>query len=304
LRKHPIVFGFLVTSAVLICFAGMFVLSLWMLHGIDTDGSFFSLRDSVAVVEVRGAIWESRNIIEQLQHYADDGNVKAIVLRVDSPGGAVGPSQEIYDEVKRINDFENPDRKPIVVSMGSVAASGGYYISACADQIVANPGTITGSIGVIMEFIDYQGVYEWVGLKSNVIKTGEFKDIGSGTRDMTAADQELLQGVADNVLDQFVQAIVEGRNMAPELVKANADGRIFSGQQALELGFVDKLGNLKVAIDEAAMLGGIDGEPNVIYPPRRQPRGLFSLMFRGVAEAMLDMMAEQDRGDIRFSFRH
>ncbi|MDP8254117.1 MAG: signal peptide peptidase SppA [Candidatus Alcyoniella australis] len=302
MRKRPILFGFIITSIVLVIFGSMLVLSLWMLRGLRGESSLFNLGDSVAIIEIRGVILDSRGVIEQLRKYDDDGGIKAIILRIESPGGTVGPSQEIYQEVMRIRNQGNEDGKPVVASMGSVAASGGYYIAAAADRIVANPGTITGSIGVVMEFLNYEGVYEWAGLKSNVIKTGRFKDIGSPTREMSQDERDLLQTMIESVLDQFVGAIVEGRSMDQSLVRENADGRVFSGQQALELGFVDELGNLQVAIDLAAQLAGIEDEPNVIYPPRRQQRGLFYMLFRGAADAFFDAAAQHDTGDLKLLY--
>jgi protease-4 len=188
-------------------------------------------------------------------------------LRIDSPGGGVGPSQEIYDEVKAVDLV-----KPVVVSMGSVAASGGYYIAVPAREIIANPGTIIGSIGVIMEFTNFQELLEKIGLNSVIVKSGQYKDIGSPTREMTAAEREILQDLIDDVHSQFVSSVADGRNMDEEAVRAIADGRIFSGRMAMGMGLVDGMGNLEVAIRRAAELGGVDGEPNVVYPPGKKPR--------------------------------
>ena len=263
MKKRP----FLLASALLV---GIFVFFLALavtvasFMGRPTD---FALGDKVGVIEVYGVIADSRQVIEHLHDFRDNDSIKAIVLRIDSPGGGVGPSQEIHDEVKIVDAI-----KPVVVSMGSVAASGGYYIAAPAREIIANPGTIVGSIGVIMEFANFQELLEKIGLSSVVVKSGEFKDIGSPTRDMTVAERQILQNLIDDVHSQFVTSVADGRHMDEQAVRAIADGRVFSGRMALTLGLVDGLGNLDVAIKRAAGLAGIDGEPKVVYPPGKKPR--------------------------------
>ena len=220
--------------------------------------------EKVAVIEIIGVISRSEEMIEQIHQYRDDHTVKAIVLRIDSPGGSVSPVQEIYTELKKL-------KKPIVASLGSTAASGGYYIACAANQILANPGTLTGSIGVIMQFMKLKGLYEKVGLEQQVIKSGAFKDIGSSSRDLTDKERALLQGTIDDVHNQFVDAIFEGRkaHLTREEIVALADGRIFSGHQALEHKLVDQLGNLPDAIELAGKLGGIAGKPKTIRTKRK-----------------------------------
>lgn len=263
MKKRP----FLLASALL---AGIFVFFLVL---AVTVASFmgrpanFVIGDKIGVIEIFGVIADSRQVIEQLHDFRDNENIKAIVLRVDSPGGGVGPSQEIHDEVKAVDA-----QKPVVVSMGSVAASGGYYIAAPAREIVANPGTITGSIGVVMEFTNFQELLDKIGLSSVVVKSGEYKDIGSPAREMTSKEREILQNLIDDVHSQFVQSVAKGRNLNEEDVRQLADGRIFSGRRAMEMGLVDRMGNLGVAIKLAAELSGVDGEPNVVYPPVKGPR--------------------------------
>ncbi len=217
--------------------------------------------DKVAVVEIEGVINNSFDINKQLQEFAEREDVKAIVIRIDSPGGGVGSSQEIYREV-----MKTKAKKLVVVSMGSVAASGGYYIAAASNRIVANPGTITGSIGVIMEFANVEALLNKIGLKGNVIKSGQFKDIGSPIREITAKEKKILQNVIDNLHGQFVDAIATGRGIERSKIVKVADGRFFTGTQALELQLIDELGNLGDAIDRAAALSGIKGRPVVIYP--------------------------------------
>ena len=215
--------------------------------------------DKVAVIDVTGTISRTETIIDQIHQYRDDQGVKAIVLRINSPGGSVAPVQEIYSELKKLE-------KPIVASMSSTAASGGYYIAAIADEILANPGTLTGSIGVIMQFTKLKGLYEKIGLERQVVKSGKFKDTGSPLRDLTDEERALLQATLDDVHGQFIDAVFEGRqeHLTREAVVALADGRIFSGQQALEHKLVDQLGNLADAIDRAGELGGISGKPKVL----------------------------------------
>jgi protease IV len=222
-------------------------------------GKNIPLKNSIAMVRIEGPILDSKNAIEEIKEYAKDSSVKAILLRIDSPGGAVGPSQEIYAEVVRA-----AAKKKVVVSMGSVAASGGYYIASAASRIFANPGTLTGSIGVIMEIPNIEGLMDKIGIKTEVIKSGKNKDIGSTFRKMTKEEKELLQGVMDTVHEQFIKAVAEGRHMKVEDVRAIADGRIFTGEQAKEKGLVDELGTIEDAIAATAKLAGIKGEPEVI----------------------------------------
>ncbi len=220
--------------------------------------------DKVAIIDITGTISRTETIIDQIHQYRDDQAIKAIVLRINSPGGSVAPVQEIYSELKKLE-------KPIVASMGSTAASGGYYIAAIADEILANPGTLTGSIGVIMQFTKLKGLYEKIGLEQQVVKSGKFKDTGSPVRDMTDEERELLQVTLDDVHNQFIDAVFEGRqeHLTREEIVALADGRIFSGQQALGHKLVDQLGNLPDAIDRAGELGGISGKPRVVRTKRK-----------------------------------
>ena len=217
------------------------------------------LKDRIALVRIEGPILDSQNAVEEIKEYGKDSSVKAILLRIDSPGGAVAPSQEIYSEVKKV-----AASKPVVVSMGSVAASGGYYIACPATRIVANPGTLTGSIGVIMEIPNIEGLLNKIGVKNEVIKSGKNKDIGSAFRAMKPEERKILQGVMDNVHEQFIRAVAEGRKMKIEDVRTIADGRIFTGEQAVSEGLVNDLGTLEDATKIAAKLGGIKGEPEVV----------------------------------------
>lgn len=276
MKKHPVVMALLTLGAIFI----FFLLIAVGLTGLLERRSALSLGGAkVGVIEVVGVIEDPAKIIEDLIDFRDDGSVKAIILRVDSPGGGVAPSQEIHEEVKKAQL-----EKPIVVSIASVAASGGYYIAAPAQKIMANPGSITGSIGVIMEFTNYQDLLGKIGLRNEVVKSGAHKDIGSAVRPMTEADRRILQSMIGDVHEQFIAAVAEGRGLDPVKVRELADGRIFTGRQARSVGLVDELGNLEDAIELAASLAGIDGEPNVVYPPRDKPKFLEYLVQETVSQ--------------------
>jgi protease-4 len=225
-----------------------------------------SNEDRIALVRVEGVILDAQQTVGELKRFADNPSVKAIVLRIDSPGGGVVPSQEIYDAVKRVR---NKNNKMVVASMGTVAASGGYYIAAATDRIIANPGTLTGSIGVIMELANLEGLLKKIGVESLVVKSGQYKDIGSPLRKMSEGDRRILQSVMDDVHRQFIQAVAEGRSLDEAEVQPLADGRIFTGRQAREMKLVDELGDLEDAIRLAADLAGIEGEPKVVEPRKR-----------------------------------
>ncbi|HYJ31942.1 MAG TPA: signal peptide peptidase SppA [Candidatus Binatia bacterium] len=225
------------------------------------------LSGRVGLVEIVGEIDDAEPIVDQLDRMQRDSSVRAVVIRLDSPGGGVAASQEIYEAVKRVHD---EGKKPVIASMGGVAASGAYYVACAADSIVANAGTLTGSIGVIMSFPNTEDLFRKVGIRFETIKTGKFKDIGSMWRPMTDEERKLLEGVLSNVYDQFVDAIVEGRSLAREDVLPYADGRIFSGDQAQEYGFVDRLGDLDDAVQLAGQMAGISGQPVVVRKERRR----------------------------------
>lgn len=201
----------------------------------------------------------SETIMEQLRLAGEDSNIKVVLIRINSPGGSAPAAQEIGDQI----DVLKNQGKKVVVSMGDTAASGGYWLAAKADKIVANPATLTGSIGVIMETQNLQGLYEKIGIKNEPIKSAPLKDIGSSSRPMTPEERKILQGMVDDIYNQFVEVVAKGRKMPVATVRELADGRIFTGRQALELGLVDKLGNFNSAIDYAAELAGIKGRPEL-----------------------------------------
>ena len=216
-----------------------------------------AIGDKVAIIEIHGVINDSEEIIKHIHLHRNNTSVKAIVLRIDSPGGGVAPVQEIYSELKKLKS------KPIFASMGSTAASGGYYIACAAQEIFANPGTLTGSIGAVMQFIKMKTLYDKIGIEYQTIKSGEYKDIGASQRNMTPAERNLIQKTVNDVRSQFIQAIIEGRSdrLTPDEIEACADGRIFTGKQASEKMLIDQLGNLQDTINYAAQTVGIKGEP-------------------------------------------
>jgi len=237
------------------------------LSGMNGFSKVMSTGDKIAIIKIEGVITQSDEVIKQIEECTKNDNVKGLLVRVNSPGGAVAPSQEIYDELVR---FKKSGKK-LVVSMGSLAASGGYYIAAPADKIIANPGTITGSIGVIINFTNFKKILEKVGIKNETIKSGKLKDVGSPFRDMTPEEKAVMQGMIDNVYEQFVTVIAKERNLSIEEVKHLADGRIYSGEQAVELKLVDQLGNLHVAKDVIMELTGITNEKAFFEKKKEQP---------------------------------
>jgi protease-4 len=260
------------------------VVVLSALGPLILDGAWFG-GERVAVVRIEGVIVDSRDAIEELRKFRDNPNVKAIVLRIDSPGGGVVPSQEIYSEVLKTR---TEGRVKVVTSMGNLAASGGYYIAAATDRIVANPGTLTGSIGVIMELANVRGLLEKVGVQSVVIKSGKHKDLASPFRAMSVEDRAILQTVLDDVHDQFIQAVAAGRAMKVDQVRDLADGRIFTGRQARTVKLVDELGDLQDAIKLAGKMGGIAGEPRVVETRKRfSLRDLLGNVFDGKVSPLI-----------------
>jgi protease-4 len=268
MKKNPVLIV-LVTAATLgaLFFGMVFLASL--LSGNKRASKTLQVvgGDKIALVKLEGLLVNSEPVVEELNDYADDSSIKAIVLRIDSPGGGVVVSQEIYNAVKNARK----EGKKVVASLGTVAASGGYYVAAAADRIVANPGTLTGSIGVKMEFANIEKLLEKIGVKGVVVKAGEYKDVGSPFRDMSEPEKKILQDVIDDVHNQFIKAVADGRKMQEAEVRAIADGRIFTGRQALDLKLVDQLGDLADSIKVAGELVGIRGKPRVIEKRKMIP---------------------------------
>lgn len=290
MQKRPLLIALGLLCGIFVFFLALIIAVSYLLD----RPTHLVARNQVGVIEVTGIIVESKKVIEQLSAFHENSAVKAIVLRVDSPGGGVGPSQEIYEEVKRV-DVD----KPVVVSMGSLAASGGYYIAAPARRIYANPGTITGSIGVIMEFTNFQELLDKIGLHNQVIKSGKFKDIGSPVRPMSDEDRALLQSLIDDVHSQFIDSVAAGRKLNREKVKTLADGRIFTGRQAKELGLVDELGNLEAAVRSAGELAGIEGKPDIVYPPSDKPK-LIDFLIQETSSRLREVLLNGQGGGLQY----
>ncbi len=266
-RRHPFLFFFLVLfSITAIFFAGMAALifggSVFIKSSVSSVVSSSS-DGNVGVVELTGVITSSKKVIEQIKAFKENSSIKAIVLRVNSPGGGVGPSQEIYREIVKTRKI-----KKVIASFGSVAASGGYYAAAASDGIMADPGTITGSLGVIMEYANFQEIMKKIGLAPIVIKSGKFKDMGSPVRPIKDEEKKILQGVADEIHIQFIKDVAKGRGIKQDKIAKIADGRIYTGEKAMKIGLVDKLGNLDDAIDWAGKLGGVKGKIKAVYPEK------------------------------------
>jgi protease IV len=262
-RRHPILFFLLILAG---CATVMFLGGMILVFSVSrmmaaTTTAFHEPKGNVGIIEVTGPIFSSKQIIEHIKKFREDEAISAIVIRVDSPGGGVGPSQEIFRELMKTRSV-----KTVVASMGSVAASGGYYVAAGADKIIANPGTITGSIGVIMEYVNLAELIKKIGISPVVIKSGEFKDMGSPLRELGDNEKELLQNLVDELHQQFVLDAARARNMPEADMAALADGRIYTGQTALNLDLIDRLGNLEDAVQWAGELAGIDDKLVPVYP--------------------------------------
>ncbi len=271
------------------CFIALLIiaaipLALFMVGSVS---NFFSLgKDSIGVVPIEGVITSSKQINEELRRFGKNKKIKGVVLRINSPGGGVGPSQEIYEEVKKLKA-----KKAVIASIGAVGASGGYYVACGADKIIADPGSITGSIGVIIEFVNLKDLVEKLGVKGMVVKSGPMKDVGNPLRDMTKEERIMVQELIDNIYNQFVDAVADGRKIERTKVMKMADGRIFSGEQAKRKGLVDFLGNFYDAVDIAARMVGIKGEPNIVYPPKKK----FSIieLIKGEVESIIGQVMSE-----------
>lgn len=284
MRKHPILFGLLLLAAIGLLF---FLAAQAVLERTgDRDGRG---RPKVAVIEVEGMITDSRDVVAQLDEYGKARDVQAIVIRINSPGGGVVPSQEIYEKILKVRQSKN-----VVASMGTVAASGGYYIASAAELIVANPGTITGSIGVLMQFPQFHELLDRVGLRAQVIKSGTYKDTGSPLRDITDEEMRILQAVVDDIHEQFVDAVAANRPIPRENILKIGESMIFTGRQALEEGLVDQLGGLEDAIAAAASLAGIVGDPAVVYKKKRET--LLRYLMRELASGVSEIIAQGGTG--------
>jgi len=263
-RRHPFLFFLMVITS---CFTLMFVsIMVFLFSGtkmLNTQfsGQYSDLDGNVGIVEINGMILSSKEIIKDIKTFREDAAIKAIILRIDSPGGGIGPSQEIFREIMKIKT----DKK-VIASMGSVAASGGYYIASATDGIMANSGTITGSIGVIMEYANLMEIAKKIGISPVVIKSGEYKDMGSPLRDLGESEKKLFQELVDDLHLQFVTDVANARKMDIRTIASLADGRVYTGQKAAALKLIDRIGNMDDAVQWAGELAGIDGEVKPVYP--------------------------------------
>jgi protease-4 len=271
-------------------------LSLVIAYG-GQGGGDFAFGDRIQVVDIEGELIDSRPIIEQLKRYEDNKSVQAILLNVDSGGGGVAVSQEIHKEVKRLREEKG---KIVVAYMSSVGASGAYYLSAPATKIIANPGTVVGSIGVIAEWVNYGDLMQWAKLKDVVFKTGEFKDTGSSSRALTDSEKVYFQGLIDDMYVQFVEAVAEGRKMDVERVRTLADGRVFTGRDAREKKLIDEEGNFQDAVNLTASLAGITGKPNLLRVTRQRVTLLDVLT--GDVSRLNPFGAQTMKSQIRFQY--
>ena len=258
----------------------VFTLVYLALHVGGQEASFGGFGDKIGVVDLEGAILDPKTVVQQLKKFGDDDSIKAIILHVNSPGGGVAASEEIYREVKRVRDDKH---KRIVSSIETVGASGAYYISAATNKIYADNGSIVGSIAVISQWTNYGDLLRWAKLKQETLKVGEFKDTGDPTREMTPAERAYLQSLIDNMYGQFVEVVAEGRHTKPADIKAIADGRVWTGQEALSLHLIDQIGDFQAVVEDTAKSVGIRGEPTLVHPEKNR-QTLLDLLFGDVSQ--------------------
>jgi protease IV len=278
MRKHPVIWGLILLIAMGAVLYGFFYRTGAKSGSVSAKS--FSLNDKIGVVPVEGVIGDSLEINEYIDEFSKDDSITAVVVRIDSPGGGVAASQEIYDAIVALRK-----KKKVVVSMGSVAASGGLLIACAGDKIVANPGTITGSISAIMQFANVEELLKKVGVKASVVKSGQYKDIGSPVREMTPQEKAIIQELIDDIYNQFIDVIVRDRKMTREQVVAIGDGRVFSGRKAKEYGLVDQLGDMASAAKLASKLAGNNGNYDLVYPKKKHP-SVFDFMFESAADQL------------------
>jgi len=272
----------------------VFSLVYLTLHAGGKESAFGGFGDRIGVVDLDGVILSPQPVVGELKKFGDDSSIKAIILHVNSPGGGVAASEEIYREVKRIKEEK---KKKIVVSIETVGASGAYYVSSASDKIYADKGSIVGSIGVIAEWVNYGDLLKWAKLKSIVFKTGEFKDTGNPARDLTPAEQAYMQSLIDNMFGQFVQAVADGRGMKVEDVKSIANGKVWTGEEALSMKLIDNVGDFEAVIRDTAKSVGISGEPTIVHPEKDR-KTLLDLMTGDISQYLPDAakMLEQHVG--------
>jgi protease-4 len=257
----------------------VFTLVYVALHAGGERAGIHAFGDKIGVVDLQGVILDPKEVVDELRNFADDDSIKAIIIHVNSPGGGVAASEEIYREVKRIRDSK---KKRIVSSIQTVGASGAYYVSSATDKIYADSGSVVGSIGVIAEWVNYGDLMRWAKLKPEVLKVGEFKDTGDPTRELTPAERQYMQGLIDNMYGQFVQAVADGRHTKASDIKPIADGRVWTGEQALNMHLIDQIADFRSVVQDTAKSVNISGEP-VLVRPERERKSLLDLLFGDVS---------------------
>src|SRR5271168_3186616 len=272
----------------------VFTLVYLTLHAGGEQASLTGFGDKIGVVELEGVILDPKTVVGQLKKFGDDDSIKAIIIHVNSPGGGVAASEEIYREVKRIRTEK---KKRIVVSIETVGASGAYYVASASDKIFADSGSIVGSIGVIAQWVNYGDLLKWAKLKDVVIKTGEFKDTGNPARDLTPSEQAYMQSLIDNMFGQFIQAVADGRGMKFDDVKAIANGKVWTGKEALSMKLIDDTGDFEAVVKDTAKSVGISGEPILVHPERDR-RTMLDLLLGDVSQYLpnTEKMLEQHVG--------
>src|SRR5579863_7282286 len=264
-RSHTLLWILIGGGAFFLFVLAVFTLVYLTLHASGGQASIGGFGDRIGVVDLDGVILSPQPVVDELKKFGDDSSIKAIILHVNSPGGGVAASEEIYREVKRVRTEK---KKKIVVSIETVGASGAFYVAAASDKIYANEGSIVGSIGVIAQWMNYGDLLKWAKLKDVVIKTGEFKDTGNPARDLTPSEQAYMQSLIDNMFGQFIQAVADGRKMKFEEVKSIANGKVWTGEQALSMKLIDQVGDFESAVSDTAKSVGIKGEPTLVRPDR------------------------------------
>jgi protease IV len=262
----------------------VFSLVYLTLHAGTGESAFGGFGDRIGVVDLSGVILSPQPVVEELKKFGDDSSVKAIILHVNSPGGGVAASEEIYREVKRIKEEK---KKKVVVSIETVGASGAYYVASASSKIYADKGSIVGSIGVIAEWVNYGDLLKWAKLKNIVFKTGEFKDTGNPMRDLTPAEQQYMQSLIDNMFGQFIQAVADGRGMKVDDVKSIANGKVWTGEEALSMKLIDNVGDFEAVVKDTAKSVGISGEPTIVRPERDR-KTLLDLMTGDISQYLPD----------------
>jgi protease-4 len=266
-------------GAFLLFVVAVFTLVYLSFGGGDQE-SFGGFGEKIAVVDLEGVILSPKQTVTQLKKFADDDSIKAIIIHVNSPGGGVAASEEIYREVKRIHDAK---KKRIVASIETVGASGAYYVASASDKIYADKGSIVGSIGVIAQWVNYGELLRWAKLKDITLKAGEFKDTGNPAREMTPSEHEYLQSLIDNMHTQFIQAVADGRKVKEADIRSIANGKVWTGEQAFSMKLVDQIADFEEAVKDTAKSVGIKGEPSLVYPPKTRRSGL-DLIFGDVSD--------------------